>query len=351
MIRVYEPSIADSDIAAVQQALQHGCIGPGAWAERFAAALCSATGMKHCILCNSGTTALWLALKAIGVGPGSNVIAPAYGMHAGAEQAALLGANVWLLDVVMDLWNLDPSKLSGLPIEEFKAVIAIDHNGLLDETDWSGLKSVFDAYNVPLIEDACQALGCEGAFRLGDICTLSFSVPKLVTTGQGGAVLTNNDGYATAIANLNDHGGTWRTTGVSNSLGGNWRMPDVLAALGVSQMERLPQTLAQREAIHDRYNARLQEVPGVDLRLSLGWGVTWRTPTAKLLIEKLKASGIEARQPYKVTSKHRPFTNFIRRYPVAETAEAELVYLPGHVGLTMDTIDKVCDVLCSHEKA
>lgn len=346
MIRVFDANFTMHDRAAVARMMDEGFIGPGKRTAAFEAELAKVTGVEHAIACNSGTTALMLSLMAVGVRPGGVVVCPAYGFHAAANAARMLGAHVWLIDVrspdflmdVEQLWKNDPS-----PVQ---AIVLINQNGHSINHGVFRLMDFSKQFHIPIVEDACQSLGMKKAEELnlyttGVIATLSFSVPKLITTGQGGAMLTNNAGLAAELRGLTDHGGGWRETRIHQHVGGNFRMPDLCSGLGLSQLERLDEIAARREAIHKIYRERLEVGPEI---LNCGWCVTYRTPAAKRLISDLHGAGIEALQPYHPTHHHRPFVTG-ESFPEAELAAKELVYLPGHVGLTDQQVHQVCDVV------
>lgn len=312
MIRVFQPQITVHDRCAVQAVLESGMIGPGAACREFETLLADYTGVKHVVLCNSGSTALLLALMAMRSPRDRTetiVFCPDYGMHAGSEAALLLRYPVELYDVDESPW-LHPNRI----------VLRINQNGL----PGSGCD----------IEDACQSMGVPGCFHSGSVATLSFSPQKLVTTGQGGAVLTDDDFLAERIRGLVDHGGNWRQTRIHDQIGGNFRMPDLLAAMGVSQMRRIDEIVATRERIHAQYRELL---PAVEC----GWCVIHRSDDARSLIHYLRDHHIEALQPYRPVHHHPPFA-CTGHFPNAERCARELVYLPGHNGLTESNIATIC---------
>ena len=344
MIRVFDTNFTLHDKHAVASMMDSGFVGPGKRTAAFETAIAEATGHRHAIACNSGTTALMLSLWSVGVKPGGVVICPAYGFHAAANAARMLGANVWLVDVESTDFNIDVDQVTAIDPAAVQAIVVINQNGQpLGPSDENKLIAFAKRYHVPIVEDACQSLGIKGAFALGDVCTLSFSVPKLVTTGQGGAVVTNNDGLATELRGLIDHGGDWRETRVHSHVGGNFRMPDLLAGLGLSQFERLDEIVQRRDDLHQLYRKHLEAVCS-SVSIRCGWCVTYLHHNAKGLINALKAADVEATQPYRVTSHHRPFIT-AERFPQAECAAAQLVYLPSHVELTDDDVRKVCDAI------
>lgn len=329
MIPLFQPNITESDTAAVAACLASGRIGPGPCVTEFEAMLCEATGKKHAVCCNSGTTALMLSIMAISdevsvvSGPEPEVDVPAYGMIAAANAARLIGRRVVAYDFG-HLWGVSGIK------------VWINHNGQPKprSTWW------------PHIEDASQSIGIAGAFQDVPMSTLSFSVPKLVTIGQGGCVLTDHSEHADAVRNLTDHGGNWRETRIHERIGGNFRMTDYAAALGCSQLKRLPQLVERREQIHQQYREKLRDAPG---NLDCGWCVIYQTPRAEALIAHLRERGIEAARFYRCITSHPPYRDS-KSYPNAERAERELVYLPGGCsGISDAQVHLVCQAIREFE--
>lgn len=315
MIRVFNPQLSAADIGSVAEVMASGNYGPGPVCKRFEAMLAEYTGCKHVVLCNSGSTALLLAL--IQIRSLKHVVhCPAYGMHAGAEAAKMLGLPVSLYD----LGDTPATHDGGI-------VLRINQNGLPG-----------DACD---IEDACQSLGIPGCFQSGCAATLSFSPAKLVTTGLGGAILVDDEWMAEGLRGIVDHGGDWRQTRIHQSIGGNFRMPDILAALGVSQMRRIDQIVAARDRVHGQYRALL---PAVEC----GWCVTYRSDRALELIEHLRKADIEALQPYRPVHHHPPFA-CAGHFPNADRAARELVYLPGSNTLTEADVALVCSSIKEFE--
>jgi perosamine synthetase len=312
MIRVFDARMTDADSQAAADCVSSNWVGPGPRVAQFEELIAAATGKSNAICCNSGTTALMLCMlqRAYLHDITNRVRVPAYGMHAAAEMAQFLKHRV------------EPYDIGVVPEDTgYDLCVALNQNGIPSTTGYD-------------IEDACQSLGIEGAFQ-NELCTLSFSPQKIVTTGQGGAVVTDDDAAAEAIRNLIDHGGGWRETRIHERIGGNWRMADLNAAIGVSQMRRLPELIEQRHRVHLRYQSHLGE------RVECGWCVTIRSLNPKSFIEHLRERGVEALQPYKPLHHHPPFDSF-ESFPNAERAARELVYLPGHPHLTDDEVDHIC---------
>lgn len=330
MIPLFQPNITEADVQAVSACLSSGRVGPGPVVEEFERALCEVTGKRYAVCCNSGTTALMLSLWSISA-TGTCVAVSAYGMLAAANAAKMLNCEVVPVDVTHDFRNVTNPPLGICSIN-------INHNG----------NPTYSAGWPASVEDACQSLGIPGTFQKGLLYTLSFSVPKLVTTGQGGAVLTDDAALAARVRNLTDHGGGWRQSRIHERIGGNFRMPDYAAAMGISQLKRLPQMVERREAIHQQYREKLAGCPG---DLDCGWCVIYRTPRALELITRFGERGIEAARLYRCITSHPPYASH-QRYPNAERAERELVYLPGGCsGITDAQVHLVCEAIREFEGA
>lgn len=340
MIKVFEPSLNGDDIAAVQGCLVQRMLGPGRNVKDFEDQLADKLGYPHCICVNSGTTALMLSLLAVGVEPCGNVAFPSYTMLAGANAAKLIGADVCLREIDPDSLCMaaGTSQVAGMD-----AVIHVRHNGVTGNEDT--IAADCDNEHVPLISDCCQALGYTRQLT-AKISVLSFSVPKLITTGQGGAVLTTLKDVAEKVRGLADHGGNWRSSKMHDNIGGNFRMPDYVAALGVSQMRRFSQIEADRWRVHSRY---LDLTKGLQGKLRLGWCPIYQSRDAFLASHFLKKLEIESILPYRPLTHNAPFKTD-RKFPEAEKAWQQLLYLPGHIGLKDDEIRHVVLSLFAFEK-
>lgn len=336
MIRLFQPDVswcAESVAAQVAS----GRIGHGEAARRFESLIAASVGEStQCIATTSGTAALMLSILSLALAPRSTILFPAYTMVAGANAARILGFNVRLVDVNSESLCMDPSQID--ITDDVSAVIFVDHNGYCGE----GLSLVRDQctrWGIPLIEDACQAIGIPGAGTIGDIGTFSFSVPKLVTTGQGGAVVSRSERLIESAHRWADHGGGWRGDKMHRFLGGNFKFNDVSASLGIPQMERLPELTARRKQIRAWYCDRLSSINPSD-----GWCVFYRTNDAAGLVVHLKSRDIEASRCYLPMHWHPPYQDG-KSYPGAEKVYAETVYLPSHLKITEANVDAVCNAI------
>jgi perosamine synthetase len=312
--------------------MKSGWIGPGKAVEQFEAMICEHTGAAHCVVTTSGTTALLLALHAILVRPPTDVGFPAYTYLAGANVARLLYRDVRLVDVSLARACMEIKDILPAP-DSPPTWIYVDHNGYLATESISTLQELRHF----VIEDACQAFGNSTAGTHGDIGVFSFSPQKMVTTGQGGAAITDNHYLATTIRELRDQGDC-RKIGVHKAIGGNFRMPDVLAAWGVEQMKRLPETLEKKARLREWYRSELPWQIGPDewtpeIADSHDWWLpVVRSKRAKKLVAHLASCGIEAKMLYRPVAENPPY-KADQKFPNAEMVADTWVYLPGHLGL------------------
>ena len=222
-------------------------------------ALAGAVGTAHAAVVSSGTAALHLALLALEIGPGDEVIVPAYTFPATANVVELCGARAVLADVDPDTFNLDPAAVAAAVTPRTRAVMAVHLFGR--PAEWEALQTAVPQ-EVALVEDAAGALGARyrdvpcGA--LGVAACLSFHPRKIVTTGEGGAVTTDDAALDSAVRRLRHHG--WQTLGDMRAPGFNYRLPDLLCAIGIPQVARLEDLLRARELVAEWYTERLGDL-------------------------------------------------------------------------------------------
>ena len=255
-VRLAWPDTGAEEAAAVAEVLESGMLTMGAKVAEFEAELARACGTEHAVAVSSGTAALHLAVLALGIGPGDEVLVPAYTFPATANVIARAGARPVLVDVDPDTFNIDPAKVTVGP--RTKAILPVHLFGRPARLE--------ELPDLPVIEDAAGALGAEHRGRpcggLGTAGCLSFHPRKIVTTGEGGAVTTNDPDLAERVRSLRHHGWSPSDRYDDMPVGAfNYRIPDILCAVGIPQMRRLPELLAARERIVAGYAERLAELP------------------------------------------------------------------------------------------
>jgi perosamine synthetase len=348
-IRLAWPDVGPEELAALAEVLASGFLTMGPKVQEFEAGLARACATEHAVAVSSGTAALHLAVLALGIGEGDEVIVPAYTFPATASAVALTGARPVLVDVDPDTMNADPARVYDAVTPETRAVIAVHLFGR--PLDWEALQSAV-APDVALIEDAAGALGarwrgmaCGG---LGVLGCLSFHPRKVVTTGEGGAVTTSDDALAEAVRRLRHHGiaphGEFDIPAPST----NYRLSDLHCAIGIPQLARLPELLAARRRVAAAYTERLQgivQTPSEDEGDEHGWqAYVVQLDDREEALATLRAEGIEAQ--IGTYALHR-LGAFHDQGPFrgADRCFERALALPLHSRLTDEDIDQVCGVL------
>jgi dTDP-4-amino-4,6-dideoxygalactose transaminase len=340
LIRLAWPDTGREEAEAVAAVLESGQLTMGSKVTDFEGLVAGACGVEHAIAVSSGTAALYLAVLALGLRPDDEVIVPAYTFPATANVVALAGLKPVLVDVDPETMNIDPAQIEVR--RRTKAVIAVHLFGRPARVE--------ELPTVTLIEDAAGALGARRGDRpcggLGFVGCLSFHPRKVVTTGEGGAVTTNDSSLAEAVRQLRNHG--WvRDDMPAPAL--NYRLSDILCAVGIPQMRRLGELLAARERLAEGYAERLAGLPVLLPRADGGDRHGWQAYVIQLdrrdeVLTRLRADGIEAQ--IGTYSLHRLSAYRAQgRFPGADRAYERALALPFHSKLTESDLDRVAEAL------
>jgi perosamine synthetase len=346
VIRLARPSIDDSDLEAVARVLKSGSLVQGANAELFERQVADYVGTRHGVAVNSGTSALHLALVALGVGAGDLVAVPAYSYPATANAAALTGAAPVFVDIDPVTFNMDPAALEAvLARRPVKVVMPVHCFGGLADVEAIG--AIADRHGAKVVEDAACAIGAHihgrRAGSLGDVACFSFHPRKVITTGEGGMVTTDDEATADRVASLRNHGQEPGANGPEFvEAGYNLRLTDFQAALGVSQMAKLDAIVAARRAQAERYRALLDDSRVTAPSAMPGSTHTYqsyvvRVPErgqARRVIAELRAAGVEST----IGTYHVPLTRLYREragsargdFPNADLVDDTALSLPLH---------------------
>jgi perosamine synthetase len=244
----------------------------GPYVDEFERKLEASLGVDHAVVCNSGTTALTCALEACGVGPGDEVVVPSFTFISTANAVVLAGAEPVFADIERDRYGLDPASVEAQVTDETTAVVPVHYAGRACRIH--ELARLADDHDLALVEDTAEAQGAHTehgapAGTVGDVGMLSFCQNKIVASGEGGAVVTDDDDIAERARLLRSHGrvsGDYFASaggGEYTTLGSNYRMPDVVAAVGVAQLDRIETLVERRRAVAAAYRERLVDVDGV----------------------------------------------------------------------------------------
>jgi dTDP-4-amino-4,6-dideoxygalactose transaminase len=343
LIRLARPDVGAEEAAAVAEVLESGRLTMGPKVAEFEGELARVCAVEHAVAVSSGTAALHLAVLALDLRPGDQVLVPAYTFPATANVVALAGFEPVLVDVDPVTMNIDPEQVE--PTRRTKAIMAVHLFGRPAPID--------DLPPLTVIEDAAGALGagyrgrpCGGLGRLG---CLSFHPRKIVTTGEGGAVTTNDASLADAVRQLRHHG--WRPPGYEDLpvAGLNYRLSDINAAVGSSQVRRLEQLHSRREQLAAGYAERLAELPVVLPTAALGDRHGWQAYVIQLerrddALQALRDEGIEAQIGTYALHRLSAYAGQ-GPFPGADHAFERALALPFHSRLMDADLDRIAENL------
>jgi perosamine synthetase len=350
-----EPVVTGAEAEAARKYLESG-----AWLTEFRETrsfeqrLRDLTGARHCTAAPSGTLALFLALKACDIGPGDEVIVPDFTMAASATAVMLAGASVVFADIDPQTLGLDAGCVDRALTPRTRAVMFVSINGRAP----SGLASQFDRWRTKglrIIEDAAQSLGSfiDGRHlgTLGDCGCLSFSSQKLVTTGQGGAVLTGDDAIARKMHLLRDFGRVEGGSDHYQSVGWNLKFTDLQAVVGNSQMDRIAAIIERKRALYAAYVDGLSgiegiELPETDLTQVTPWFVDVLVDRHRkaALMQHLKERGIGSR-PFYPALHTQPAFERTQDFPVAVDISERGLWLPSSLKVTDEQVASICQMI------
>lgn len=346
MIPVAGPTFSELELAYVTEAVSSMWIAQGPFLEEFEKRFADYTESREALATNTGTAALHLALAALGIGPGDEVIVPVLSYIATANAVSYTGARPVFVDVLPGSWTIDESEIDKHLTDRTRAVIPVHLYGQPADAPSLSL------YGINVVEDAAEAHGATLQGRpvgsLGDIAAFSFYGNKIVTTGEGGMVTTNDPELATRVRLLRgqgEEGGPYRHSVV----GYNYRMSNLAAAIGVAQMLRLKERLECRRHIAQMYESLLQNK--VTFQEVTDGRVPWmvvalfeseslRNRVAKRLSEFL----IETRPVFPPLHTQKPY-RVDRRFPVAEDIANRGLCLPTYAHMLDREVEWVCALI------
>ena len=362
----------EDDIAAVVAVLRSDWLTTGPKVAEFERAFADFVGTREAVAVSSGTAALHTLMFALGIGPGDEVIVPAMTFAATANSVVFQGGTPVFADVVPETLLLDPASVEACITPRTRAVVAVDYAG--QPADYAALRTIADRHGLALVADACHALGGSDQGRpvgsLADVSAFSFHPVKPITTGEGGMITTDDSEVARRMRVFRNHGMTtdhrereqqdsWFYEMVE--LGYNYRLTDFQCALGFSQLRKLPDWVARRQAIARAYDEALADVPGVKpLAVRAGVIHAYHLYVIRLEIDRLqknraevftalRAAGIGVNVHYIPVHLH-PF--YRERFgtgpgqcPVAEVAYEQILSLPIFPAMSGQQVDDVASTL------
>ena len=268
-IPIAGPSISQREIDYATDAAATGWYdGAGDYPRRFERAFASYLGVKHAVSLPSCTSGLHLALAALSIGPGDEVIVPDVTWIASAAPINYVGASAVFADIDERTWCLSPQSVRECVTEKTKAILSVDLYGGV--SDYEGLRQIAEEHGLKIVEDAAEAFGSEFEGRkagtLGDVAAFSFHGSKTMSTGEGGMLVTDDDDLHARVMHLRDHGREpgdvlFRNTEVAFK----YKMPSVSAAIGLGQVERAEELVARKREIFNWYYEAFSEADGIQL--------------------------------------------------------------------------------------
>ncbi|MBV9328766.1 MAG: DegT/DnrJ/EryC1/StrS family aminotransferase [Chloroflexi bacterium] len=364
MIPVNEPLLTEADVASVTDALRSGWIsGSGPYVETFENRWAAYCGRQHGIAVANGSVALQVAVSLLDLQPGDEVILPAFTIISCAWPVVLAGATPVLVDSDPRTWTMDVAQVRDRMTPRTRAIMPVHIYG--NPVDMQPLLDVAHQFGLDIVEDAAEAHGADYRGRrvgsFGAASCFSFYANKLVTTGEGGMVLVDDEGLAERARRLRNLGFQPGRRFLHGELGYNFRLTNIQAALGVTQVERIDAIVERKRAMGRAYTRRLSEVAGLELQVEQpgARGVYWMYGVlvqettgldAAELARRLSARGIETR-PFFLGMHEQPalrerglFAG--ESYPVAERLARQGLYLPSSLGLDEGQIDRICEAVC-----
>jgi perosamine synthetase len=352
MIPVYRPSLGAKELEYVSDAVTSTWISSkGAYLDRFETEFASYVDAKNGIGTCNGTVSLHLILAAMGVGPGDEVIVPTLTYVASVNAITYTGATPVFVDSDPVYWNLDPADVAAKVTPRTKAIMVVHLYG--HPADMDPILEVAALHGIAVIEDAAEAHGALYRGRkigaLGTAGSYSFFGNKIITTGEGGMVVCNDDALAERCRHLRGQGVSATRTYWHDVVGFNYRMTNIAAALGVAQLERVDEIIEIKRRIAARYCESLADITGLTLPPEMPWArsVYWMVSVLVAphlrdpLMAYLKERGIETR-PFFYPAHTMPMYETEQRFPVAERLGGSGINLPSYPDLTDAEIDEVC---------
>jgi dTDP-4-amino-4,6-dideoxygalactose transaminase len=368
MIPYGHQSINEEDIAAVVQSLKGDFLTTGPLVAEFEKALEVVVGAP-CVAVSSGTAALHCAYAAIDLKPGDEVITPPLTFIATQATAALFGAVIVFVDIDADTGNIDPSLVERAISSRTKAIVAVDYAG--NPADLDELRRIADKYSLYLIEDAAHSIGSVYKGRpvgsIADLTTFSFFPTKNITTTEGGAISSTKPELLEKARKFSRQGlvkspqhfkvlgqGSWHQE--VHEFGLNYRLPDVLCALGISQLSRIKNFKESRKNIFDRYVDSLSGTPNLTLPYNSPTNdVMWhlfpiRVPAEHRtqVFDYLRANGIMVQVNYLPAYRHPVFSSYdlnVGSFPISDNYYASEISLPMFSDLTVKQQDEIVTLL------
>ena len=365
-IEIAKPYFDNEEIDAVSRVIASGWVSQGPVVAEFEEIFAGYVGAKYAIAVTSCTTALHLALIASGIKPADEVIIPSLSFIATANSIIHAGATPVFADIDPNTCNIDVNAIEPLITNDTKAIMPVHQMGLPADID--SIREIADKYNLKIIEDAACAIGSEYKGKKigghGNIACFSFHPRKIITTGEGGMITTDDEGLASRLKRLRHHGMSVSDIERHNAdrviiesypeVGYNYRMTDIQAAIGIVQMKKLPEIIQKRLSIAERYNEAFAKigcvrVPVVPYYAKHNYQSYWTeilrdAPISRdELMERLLKKGIATRRGIMAIHKEPCYTSYNVSLPITELIASNSIILPLYPSMTNEEVEYVID--------
>ncbi len=355
LIPVYRPDLAGNERAYVLDCVDSSWISSlGVYVEKFEKMVADYVGAKHAIAVSNGTVALHLALHCLGIGPGDEVIVPTFTYISSVNTITQTGATPVFVDSQIDDWSLDIEDVRRKITSSTKAIMPVHLYGYA--CDMPALRALADEHGLAIVEDCAEALGStthgKHVGSWSEVATYSFFGNKTITTGEGGAVTTDDDELAAMLRKVKGQGQSLTRRYWHDVVGFNYRMTNIAAAIGVAQMERIEATLARKHLISRIYRDLLKDSP-VEFQAqkprvaSSDWLVSLLLPRSvdrDRVMSHMAELSVETR-PVFYCAHHMPMYRSNEKLPIAEEISERGISLPSFPSLTEDDQIRVANSL------
>lgn len=352
-IPLASPYLAGNELRYVNECIKSKWISSlGKFVGKFEDDFAKFCSLRYGIATCNGTVALHLALQTLGIGQGDEVIIPDLTFIATANAVKYTGAKPILVDSEISTWNFDPELIERKITSKTKAIVVVHlygHPARMDE-----ILSIAAKYNLFVIEDACEAHGAlykgKKVGSIGDLGVFSFYGNKIITTGEGGMLVTNNKKLSQRAKLLRDHAMSRNKRYFHAEIGFNYRLTNIQAAIGLAQLENIKYIIKRKIEIAHAYNELLRNIEEVSLPPMEGWArnVFWmysilvKEGKRDILIKRLADFGIETR-PFFIPMHRLPPYRTVEKFPVSDKLSDCGVNLPCFVEISLKEIKYTCE--------
>ncbi len=349
-----KPWFGNEEKAAINQYLsEDGWMTEFKRTEEFESMIAQFTGAKHCIVVNNGTISLTLAGIAVGISHGDEVIVPNFTMIASPNSVKMIGARPVFVDVEPETLCMDIRAAKKAITPQTKALMLVTANGRYPKAGIQAFVDLCHENGLVLLEDSAQSLGSfypDGRHMgtVGKVGSFSFSAPKIISTGQGGALITQDDEIAHQLRRLKDFGRASGGLDIHTTIGYNFKFTELQACLGIEQMKKLKFRIQRKKEIMKVYQDCLQGIPEIhlfehDLTCTIPWFIDTLAEKRDDLLKTLKAENIGTRVMYPPINKQVAY-QIPGEHPVSNQVGLKGLWLPSFTQLT----DREIETTCSH---